>query len=119
MAVDGQDIMAVYEAAEEAVRRAREGGGPTLMECKTYRFMGHMGGKEMLASYRTQEELDEWLQRDPITLFEENLVRTGTMTKEQAVEIDEKIKANMDEAVKFAAESPWPEPEEALDDVYA
>jgi len=119
MAVDGQDIMAVYEATEEAVKRAREGGGPTLMECKTYRFMGHMGGKEMLASYRTQEELDEWLKRDPITLFEEDLVRTGAMTKAYAAELDEKIKADMDKAVKFAEESPWPEPEEALDDVYA
>ena len=120
MVVDGQDIMAVYEAAAEAVKRAREGSGPSLIECKTYRFMGHMGGKEVFeGSYRTQDEVEEWKVRDPIAMFEDTLIGMGALTKEEATEIDERLKAELEEAVTFAKESPWPEPEEALEDVYA
>ena len=118
MAVDGQDVMAVYEAAAEAVSRAREGAGPSLIECKTYRFMGHMGGKEILGTYRSEEEVEEWRGRDPIANFEDSLVKMGALTKADAAEIDKKIQAELDEAVVFAQESPLPDPEEALEDVY-
>lgn len=120
MAIDGQDIMAVYEATAEAVKRAREGDGPSLIECKTYRFMGHMGGKEVFeGSYRTEEEVEEWKKRDPITMFEADLLKMGVLTKEDADGIDKQINAEMDEAVAFAEQSPLPEPEEALEDLYA
>lgn len=120
MAIDGQDIMAVYEATAEAVKRAREGDGPSLIECKTYRFMGHMGGKEVFeGSYRTEEEVEEWKKRDPITMFEADLLKMGVLTKEDADGIDKQINVEMDEAVAFAEQSPLPEPEEALEDLYA
>jgi len=119
VAVDGQDVMAVYEATAEAVKRAREGSGPSLIECKTYRFMGHMGGKEILGTYRSQEEVEEWTARDPITLFEASLLKMGALTKEDAAKIQERINSELDEAVAFAEESPMPEPEDALEDVYA
>lgn len=126
--VDGQDLMAVYDVAAEAVKRARAGAGPTLIEAKTYRFMGHMGGKEIFYgkgdekvkdTYRSSEEVEEWKLRDPISMFEAKLVETGAMTKEDAARIDKEIKAKLDEAVAFAEQSPMPAPEEALDDLFA
>lgn len=126
--VDGQDLMAVYDVAEEAVKRARAGEGPTLIEAKTYRFMGHMGGKEIFYgkgdekvkdTYRSSEEVEEWKLRDPITMFEAKLLESGAMTKEDAARIDKEIMAELDEAVAFAEQSPMPAPEEALEDLFA
>ncbi len=120
--VDGQDVVAVYEATAEAVRRAREGSGPSLIECKTYRYMGHVGGEEIFkrTPYRTDQEIEEWKRtRDPINDFEAKLLKMGVMTKEAAAEIDKRIKAQLDEAVSFAQESPLPRPEDALADVFA
>ncbi|MEE8397738.1 MAG: thiamine pyrophosphate-dependent dehydrogenase E1 component subunit alpha [Desulfobacterales bacterium] len=120
IAVDGQDIMAVYEATAEAVKRARAGDGPSLIECKTYRFMGHMGGKEVFeGSYRTSEEVEEWKKRDPIVLFEADLLKMGVLTKADVDGIDKQINAELDDAVTFAKESPLPDPEDALEDLYA
>lgn len=120
--VDGQDVIAVYEAVTEAVKRARAGDGPSLVECKTYRFEGHALGEEAFLrgyTYRPAEELAEWKnQRDPVVLFQDKLVKLGVLTEEQAAQIDEEIKARIEEAVAFAQESPLPAPEEALDDVY-
>ena len=121
MTVDGQDVMAVYEATAEAVSRAREGAGPSLIECKTYRYMGHMGGKEVFgrATYRTDEEVEEWKQRDPIDSFGASLERTGALTREDTTRIDEQIKAQLAEAVSFSQQSPLPAPEDALEDLFA
>ncbi len=115
--VDGMDVMAVYEAAGEAVSRARSGKGPTLIEAKTYRFRGHFEGDA--GNYRPKEEIEEWLKRDPIKLYKEKLLEMRVLTEKQAEEIDKKALAEMDEAVKFAKESPFPEPEEALENVYS
>ena len=115
--VDGNDVLAVYEAIGEAVTRARGGEGPTLVECKTYRWHGHFEGDAM--TYRTKEELEEWKKMDPIPRFRKNLVEIGTFTEQEANKIDQEVAKEVDEAVKFADESPLPAPEETLEDVYA
>jgi pyruvate dehydrogenase E1 component alpha subunit len=115
--VDGMDVIAVYEAAGQAVGRARKGQGPTLIEAKTYRFRGHFEGDA--GAYRPQEEIDHWLKRDPIPQFRENLVEMKVLTKKRAEEIDKEVLAEVEEAVKFARESPFPKPEETLENVYS
>jgi len=116
VAVDGNDVMAVYEAAREAVQRARSGKGPTLMECKTYRHKGH--SRFDPAAYRPKEEVEEWLKRDPILRFRSRFLEMKTITEEEADKIEEEVVAAVDDAVKFALDSPYPEPEEALEHVY-
>jgi len=115
--VDGNDVIAVYEAAGEAIQRARAGEGPALIECKTYRYRGHFVGDPMI--YRTREEEEMWKAKDPIPRFEAKLKEMGVLTEAQAREINERIIAQVEEAVRFAEESPWPAPEEVLEDVYA
>jgi len=115
--VDGMDVMAVYEAVGEAVARARSGKGPTLIEAKTYRFRGHFEGDS--GTYRPKEEIEQWLKRDPIKNFKQKLLEMKVLTAKQADEIDKEALAEMDEAVKFALESPFPEPEETLENVYS
>jgi TPP-dependent pyruvate/acetoin dehydrogenase alpha subunit len=120
--VDGQDVVAVYEVVQEAVKRAREGDGPSLVECKTYRFEGHALGEEAFIrdrAYRPAEEIEEWKsERDPIHLFKDKLLKQGVLTEEQASEIEKGVQARLEEAEAFARESPMPAPEEALEDVY-
>lgn len=115
--VDGNDVIAVYEAVGEAVARARRGEGPTLVECKTYRHRGHFEGDP--TPYRTKEEVDEWKKKDPISRFKGKLIEMGVLAEKEADEIDREMKEEIDRAVKFAEESPLPEPEETLEDVYA
>jgi len=115
--VDGMDVMAVNEAAGEAVARARRGEGPSLIEAKTYRFRGHFEGDS--GTYRPKEEIEEWLKRDPLKSFKEKLLEMKLLTEKKADEIDQEMLAEIDQAVKFAQESPFPEPEETLDNVYA
>jgi TPP-dependent pyruvate/acetoin dehydrogenase alpha subunit len=115
--VDGNDVLAVYEAASEAVGRARSGEGPSMVECKTYRHHGHYEGDTM--TYRTDKEVDEWKNKDPILNFRNKLSEMGVLSKEAADNIDQEINEEIEQAVKFAQESPLPSPEEALDDVYA
>ncbi len=115
--VDGNDVIAVYEAVKEAVKRARSGGGPTLIEAKTARWRGHFEGDPQI--YRTPEEIEEWKKKCPIKRFEEKLLKMGVLNEEKIKEIEDMIAKEIDEAVKFAEESPYPEPEEALEDVYA
>jgi len=116
VAVDGMDVTAVYEAAGEAVTRARNGKGPTLIEAKTYRYRGHFEGDS--GTYRPKEEIERWMQRDPINNYREKLIEMKVLTEKQAEDIDKEALAEMDEAMKFADESPFPEPEEALENVY-
>jgi len=115
--VDGMDVTAVYEAAGEAVARARSGKGPTLIEAKTYRYRGHFEGDS--GAYRTKEEIEKWMQKDAIKSFQKKLIEMKVFTAKQADDIDKEALAEMDEAVKFAQESPFPAPEEALENVYS
>jgi pyruvate dehydrogenase E1 component alpha subunit len=101
----------------KAVERARKGEGPTLIECKTYRHKGH--SRVDPARYRPKEEVEEWLAKDPIKRFKEKLLQTKTLTEAEIQRIENEVAAEIEEAVKFAMESPYPEPEEALEDVYA
>jgi pyruvate dehydrogenase E1 component alpha subunit len=115
--VDGNDVLAVYEATVKAVERARKGEGPTLIECKTYRHKGH--SRVDPAKYRPKEEVEEWLAKDPIKRFKEKLLQEGAITEAEIQQIEQEVAAEIDEAVRFAMESPYPAPEEALEDVYA
>ena len=115
--VDGNDVIAVYEAVGQAVTRARKGRGPTLVECKTYRWHGHYEGDRQ--SYKPKEEAEEWKKRDPILAFKRRLLETGTVTEKEIDKIDHEIGEEIEGAVKFAQESPNPAPEETLEDVFA
>lgn len=121
--VDGMDVLAVYKAAKEAVDRARKGLGPTLLECKTYRYYGHSGAWVIepfsTFSYRTKEEVDEWRKRCPIIGLKAKLIRDKVMTEKEVDQLDASIRKQMDDAVKFAEESPDPLPEDAITDIYA
>jgi pyruvate dehydrogenase E1 component alpha subunit len=117
IAVDGNDVLAVYEATQKAVEKARKGEGPTLIECKTYRHKGH--SRVDAAKYRPKEEVEEWLAKDPIKRLKEKLLQTNALTKAEIQQIEKQVSAEIEEVVNFALESPYPSPEEALDDVYA
>ena len=117
--VDGMDAVAVYEAAGVALERARDGAGPTLLECKTYRFFDHVGVRGMGLSYRTDEELAEWQQRDPIVLFEQRLAELGVLDPGAALAVREAVAAQVQAGIEFAEASPMPDPSVLLDDVYA
>ena len=116
--VDGNDVLAVYEATKKAIDRARNGYGPSYIECKTYRWRGHFEGEP--ENYRNPEEIKLWKQpdHDPIPRYEEYLKENGVATQEELTAIQEKVKGMVKEAVKFAAESPYPAKETALIDVY-
>lgn len=115
--VDGNDVLAVFEASQKAVDRARGGGGPTLIECKTYRHKGH--SRVDPAKYRPKEEVEQWLARDPLKQFKGVLLQNSGFSQSEVQEIEEKVAADIEDAVKFAVQSPYPAPEEALEDVYA
>jgi pyruvate dehydrogenase E1 component alpha subunit len=115
--VDGNDVLAVFEASQKAVDRARGGSGPTLIECKTYRHKGH--SRVDPAKYRPKEEVEQWLARDPLKRFKEILLQNPDFSQPDVQEIEEKVAADIEDAVKFAVQSPYPAPEEALEDVYA
>jgi acetoin:2,6-dichlorophenolindophenol oxidoreductase subunit alpha len=117
LVVDGNDVVAVYEAVSEAVDRARSGSGPTLIECKTYRWRTHFEGEP--DTYRPPEEVAAWLSREPISPYRRSLVEMGVITEEQAVSIEEAVLAELDEAVEFARSSSLPAPETALEGLWA
>ncbi|MCB1684218.1 MAG: thiamine pyrophosphate-dependent dehydrogenase E1 component subunit alpha [Pseudomonadales bacterium] len=117
--VDGMDAIAVYEAAGMAIKRAREGGGPTLLECKTYRYYDHVGVRGMGLKYRSDEEVEEWKQRDPIELLESRLARQNILSADQARTVHAEVAARIDAAVTFAESSPYPDASALLEDVYA
>ena len=116
--VDGNDALAVYEAAEAAVSRARAGEGPTLIECKTYRWRTHTE-RPGQADPRPAEEIEAWRRRDPIKHLVDGLMEQGALTDEDWQRMDEEILAEIEGAVRFAEDSPFPEPEAALEDVIA
>src|SRR2546421_6094145 len=115
--VDGNDVVAVYRVTTEAIARARHGGGPTLIECKTYRWYGH--SEIDPAKYRAPEEVEEWKAKDPIPAMERYLDLHGLWSDEWKQELVNQFNAEIDEAISFAESSPYPEPEECLDHVYS
>lgn len=115
--VDGKDVLAVYRAAGEAIARARRGEGPTLIECITYRNYGHFEGDAQ--KYKTEEEKAEHLnERDAIALFRRHLLATQTLTADEISGIERDVEAAVQEAIRFAEESPYPDASELLTDVY-
>ncbi len=114
--VDGNDVLAIDAAFSQALERARAGEGPSLIECKTYRWFGHWIGDPQV--YRTQEEVDAWKAKCPIKRFHEWLVMHEMATPEQLAEISEKAREAVEEAARFAMESPEPDPAYVLDDVF-
>jgi TPP-dependent pyruvate/acetoin dehydrogenase alpha subunit len=115
--VDGQDVLAVHEAAVRAVERARAGEGPSLVECKTYRFKGH--ARFDPAAYRPQEEVEEWKKRDPIKLWAARLAESGMAGEEELKAIHGAARKEVDAAVDFAARSDPPSPELCLSLIFA
>lgn len=116
--VDGMDVMAVWEAANEAVSRARRGEGPSFIEAKTYRFYNHHGVQTLGMKYRSDDELERWKQRDPIELFEERLAAAGVLDADGAQSTHAAAEADIEAAIAFAEESPLPDPADLLVDVY-
>jgi pyruvate dehydrogenase E1 component alpha subunit len=108
VSVDGNDLFAVHAAAHEACRRARDGGGPTLIECKTYRLSGHSRGDPRV--YRTREEEREWGRREPIRRLRRELLRRGRLSPEQDAAVRREVRAIVRAAVAFARRSPLPDP---------
>ncbi|HEX8990607.1 MAG TPA: thiamine pyrophosphate-dependent dehydrogenase E1 component subunit alpha [Anaerolineales bacterium] len=115
--VDGNDAVAVFEAASEAVSRARAGEGPTLIECKTYRWRTHFEGEP--DTYRPPEEVAAWLKREPIAPFRKLLVEQEIVSETQAAAIEQRVLDELDAAVDYARKSPLPEPESAMADLWA
>ena len=116
--VDGNDVLAVYEAAGEAVNRARSGGGPTLLECKTYRLRPHAEGMRD-AGYRTKEEIEEWRKKDPIERLGKKMTDDGMATQAELEKIDADVSKLVAEAHDFAQESPFPETGTVLNHVFS
>jgi TPP-dependent pyruvate/acetoin dehydrogenase alpha subunit len=116
MEIDGNDVIAVYEAVTEAAARARKGEGPTFIEAKTCRWRGHYEGDTQ--TYRTEKEIADCKKKDPIARFRKDLMARGVMTQAEADKIHKEAVEEIDQAVKFAEESPWPEPAEIYTDIY-
>jgi pyruvate dehydrogenase E1 component alpha subunit len=125
--VDGNDVLAVYATAKQAVDKARAGGGPTVIECKTYRWYDHYGagGAKVGADgafglgYRSDREVREWMAKDPIPRFRQFLVAEGVLTASRADELVEEVRQAVEDAVEFAAAQPPPKPEDGLLNVFA
>jgi len=116
ISVDGDDILAVYDAAKKAVNRARKGKGPTLIECKTHRWFGHFAGDKQ--KYRSPEEIETVRQYDPIQRLQKRLAELNILDAKDIDSIEQRIRWEIEQAVKFAEKSPSPEPGELFDDVY-
>jgi pyruvate dehydrogenase E1 component alpha subunit len=117
--VDGQDVLVMYAAMERAVERARKDKHPTLLEVRTYRFMGHSMSDPIHGHYRTREEVEDQRKRDPITVWSQRLIEDGLTDQAAVKAIDASVMEEVNDAYKFADESPDPAPEELYTDVYA
>ncbi|MFC2010332.1 thiamine pyrophosphate-dependent dehydrogenase E1 component subunit alpha [Chloroflexota bacterium] len=118
VAVDGNDVVAVCEVAGEAVARARMGGGPSFLECRTYRWRSHFESTFM-PDLRPKEEIEEWKKKCPVKAMEKRLLEAGVLTEQDLREMDSQVLAQIDEAVRYALDSPLPAPEDALEDVFS
>jgi pyruvate dehydrogenase E1 component alpha subunit len=107
VAVDGQDVFAMHDAAQTAVDRARAGDGPTLIEAKTYRFEGHCGAS---SGHQDPETCAEWMKRDPIRLLEDRMLADGVTTKQDVQDMQDRVKREVDDAEEYAKASPLPDP---------
>lgn len=122
--VDGQDVMAVYDALEPAIERARAGEGPTFLEIKTYRYREHVEGMgdysvQTEGGVRPKEEIEAWKKRDPIKLFGDSLLEKDILTEADIERVDQEATEEMEEAERFAAESPEPDPKDISKALYA
>lgn len=117
ISIDGNDVLTVYETAGEAIARAREGEGPTLIECKTYRWHGHFQGDQQ--EYKLKGEPEEWKKKDPLPRFRTYLLEQKVVSEAEADQLEKDMIQEIDEAVKFAMDSPFPAPEETEEDVFA
>ncbi len=119
--VDGNDVLEVYRHAAQAVMRARAGEGPTLLECRTYRWEGHVVGENAFGGrpYRSEEELNSWKARCPLLQFEKRMLESGRVSREEMDSIIAQTQTELEAAVEFARSSPLPDPAEAAADVYA
>lgn len=115
--IDGMSAEAVHDGISRAVKRAREGDGPTLLEIKTYRYKGHSISDPQ--KYRTKDEVEEYKQRDPIEMVLKSILDNNFATQDEIDEINKRVNDQVTESVKFAEESPWPAADELLKDVYA
>lgn len=115
---NGQDVLAVFDAVTTAVVRARSGQGPSLVEVITYRFNEHSEGLKLGVDYRNKQEKEEWLAKDPIVLFRAELIRRGVADDVELDALEAEVMAEVDEAVRFTNESPYPDPVTAFDDLY-
>lgn len=115
-AVDAMSVISVHNAVQEAANRARKGDGPTLLELRTYRYKGHSMSDP--AKYRTRDEVDEYRKKDPIEQVKSQILKSKIAPEKELQVIEEKIKSSVEAAVKFAEESPLPDPSEAMHDVY-
>jgi pyruvate dehydrogenase E1 component alpha subunit len=113
---DGMDVLDVYEHAKEAVDRARNGEGPTLLELKTFRLCGH--SRRDPNNYMTEEEKEDWKKRDPIPFFERLLIEEGILEDEEVVQIKKDVDMMVEKALEFVQNSPYPSPEELYDGLY-
>jgi pyruvate dehydrogenase E1 component alpha subunit len=116
LAIDGTDVFAVYEASGEAIARARRGGGPSLIEARAFRYYGHFVGDPQ--TYKTKEEMEGYTARDPIILFKKRVLENDLISESELIKIDNQAKEMVEDAVRFAEESPLPAPEDCLTDVY-
>ena len=116
--LDGNDVVSIYQAAGEAVQRARAGNGPTLLECTTYRTRPHAEGMRD-AGYRTVDEVTEWKGRDPIARLRNHLLHEGIASEDDLGRIDGEVESLIAEAIEFAQNSPWPDPATATDHIYS
>lgn len=115
---NGQDVLAVYDAVSEAVKRARSGEGPSLLEVVTYRYREHSEGLRINVDYRDEKERETWLANDPIALFRDVLVEKGAATKEEVEALEKEIAEEVEESVRFTNESDYPEESVAFEDLY-
>ena len=115
--VDGMDVLAVKEVTEETIKKIRSGSGPAFIEATTFRFQGHSMADP--AKYRAEKELDEWKKKDPLINFYNHLIREGIATQTDIEKISKSAEKELDEAVKFATESPEPDLDDIKNDIYA
>lgn len=114
---DGNDVLAVYEAAGKVIKKARNGGGPSIIELKTFRRCGH--SRRDSKAYMKKEELNYWMARDPIAIFKDKLLKAGFCSEEDLERISKEVDAEIEQAVEYAQASPDPRPEDALEDVFS
>jgi pyruvate dehydrogenase E1 component alpha subunit len=118
-AVDGQDVLETYRQCSELVEEIRGGDGPRFLEARTYRFKGHSMSDPVSGTYRSREEVEQRKEEDPIRILRDRLFEAGLLSQQELEELDEGVRARVDEAVEFAEESPPPPPEALYEDVWA